>query len=101
MLELLRLLVIAGSLIIITFMVLLALPQCRLRDMLMPFVAWGFVALCAAYVISPVDAFPEVLFGPLGLFDDLGAAVMGVGTAVATIQAGRKKKAGRFDPELN
>ncbi len=49
MLELLRLLVIMGGLIIITFMVLLALPQCKLRDMLMPFVAWGFVALCAAY----------------------------------------------------
>ncbi len=48
MLELLRMMVIAGSLIIITFMVLLALPQCKLRDMLMPFVAWGFVVLCAA-----------------------------------------------------
>ena len=31
MLELLRLLVIVGGLIIITFMVLLALPQCKLR----------------------------------------------------------------------
>ncbi len=101
MFELLRLMVITGSAIIICFMVLLALPQCKLRDMLMPFVAWGFVALCAAYVISPVDAFPEVLFGPLGLFDDLGAVVMGVGTAVATVNAGKKKKASRFDPELN
>jgi uncharacterized membrane protein YkvA (DUF1232 family) len=101
MLELLRLLVVCGCLTVITFMVLLALPQCKLRDMLMPFVAWGFVALCAAYVISPVDAFPEILFGPFGLFDDLGAVVMGVGTAVATVNAGKKKKASRFDPELN
>ena len=65
MLELLRLLVIMGGLIIITFLVLLALPQCKLRDMLMPFVAWGFVALCAAYVISPVDALPEVAVRPV------------------------------------
>ena len=67
----------------------------------MPFVAWGFVALCAAYAISPVDAMPEVVLGPFGLVDDLGAVVMGVGTAVATINAGKKKKAGRIDPELN
>src|SRR5271169_4148820 len=98
MFELLRMMVVMSGVIVITFMILLALPQCKLRDMLMPFVAWGFVALCAAYAISPVDAFPEVIFGPFGLVDDLGAVVMGIGTAVATINAGKKKKAGRIDP---
>lgn len=92
MLELLRLLVIVGGLVIVTFMILLALPQCRLRDMLMPFVAWGFVALCGAYAISPVDALPEILLGPFGLVDDLAAVVLGVGTAVSTIQ-NRKRNA--------
>lgn len=101
MLELLRLLVIAGSLIILTFMVLLALPQCKLRDMLMPFVAWGFVALCAAYVISPVDALPEIALGPFGIADDFMALVAGVGTAAATIKARRKKDDHRIDPYFN
>lgn len=101
MLELLRVMVIMGGVIVITFMILLALPQCKLRQMLMPFVAWGFVALCAAYAISPVDAFPEILFGPFGLVDDIGAVVMGVGTAMATINAAKKKKAACLDPELN
>lgn len=101
MLELLRVMVIAGSLIIITFMVLLALPQCKLREMLMPFVAWGFVALCAVYAISPLDVVPEVLFGPFGLVDDLGAVVMGVGTAVSTINAAKRKKVSRIDSNLN
>ena len=101
MLELLRLLVIMGGLIIITFMVLLALPACKLRDMLMPFVAWGFVAMCAAYCISPVDALPEIVLGPFGCVDDFMALAAGVGTAWATINARKKKKASRFDPELN
>lgn len=91
MLELLRLLVIVGGLIVMTFMILLALPQCRLREMLMPFLAWGFVALCGAYAISPVDVLPEILLGPFGLVDDLGAVVLGVGTAISTVQAQKRK----------
>jgi len=35
----------------------------------------GLVAMVAAviYLASPVDVLPEVLLGPLGLFDDAGA----------------------------
>lgn len=94
MLELLRLLVVVGGLLALTFMILLALPQCRLREMLMPFVAWGFVALCGAYAISPVDVLPEILLGPFGLVDDLAAVVLGVGTAVSTIQTQKRKAHG-------
>lgn len=90
MLELLRVPVICGFLTFITFLVLLALPQCRLREMLSPFLAWAFVALCAAYALSPVDVLPEILLGPFGLVDDLGAVVLGVGTAVSTIQARKR-----------
>lgn len=91
MLELFRLIVVGGFLITMTFLILLALPQCRLREILMPFVAWGFVALCAAYAISPVDILPEIVLGPFGLVDDLGAVVAGVGTAISTIQAQKRK----------
>jgi uncharacterized membrane protein YkvA (DUF1232 family) len=101
MFELLRLMVVMAGLIVITLMVLLALPQCKLRAMLMPFVAWGFVALCAAYAISPVDLLPEVVMGPFGLFDDLGAVVAGVATAVATIRAKKQKESARHDPYFN
>jgi uncharacterized membrane protein YkvA (DUF1232 family) len=102
MLELLRLLVIVGGVVLVTFMILLALPQCKLRDMLMPFVAWGFVALCAAYAISPVDALPEIVLGPFfGLFDDAAAVVMGIGTAAATIRAKKQKESARHDPYFN
>ena len=101
MLELLRTMVLTGGVIVVTFLILLALPQCKLRDMLMPFVAWGFVALCAAYVISPVDAMPEIVLGPFGAVDDFMALVAGVGTAAAAINARKRKKPRYIDPELN
>ena len=77
MLELLHTIVIAGSLLIVTFLILLALPKCRLREIVMPFVKVAIVALCGAYVLSPVDVMPEIVLGPFGLVDDLGAAVAG------------------------
>ncbi len=101
MFELLRLMVIAGCLIVLTFMVLLSLPQSKLREFLMPFVSWAFVALCAAYAISPVDALPEIVFGPFGLVDDLGAVTLGVATAIATINARKQKKSGFPPPSRN
>jgi uncharacterized membrane protein YkvA (DUF1232 family) len=99
--ELLRLMVIVGGVIVVTFLILLSLPQCKLRDMLMPFVAWGFVVLCGLYAISPIDAMPEIALGPFGLFDDLAAAAAGIGTAVATIKAQRKKHPNYQDPHFN
>jgi uncharacterized membrane protein YkvA (DUF1232 family) len=99
--HLLEVIVIAGTLVIVTFLILLSLPHCKLRDMLMPFVAWGFIALCAAYTISPVDALPEIVLGPFGLFDDFVAAAAGIGTAMATIRASKQKKSHMNDPYFN
>ena len=101
MMHLLEVLMIVGGLVVITFLVLLSLPQCKLREILMPFVAWAFVALCAAYAISPVDALPEIILGPFGLFDDLIAAAAGVSTAMATIRASKQKKSHMSDPYFN
>ena len=91
----------SAAVLALTFMVLLSLPQCKLRDMLMPFVAWGFVVLCAAYAISPVDILPEIALGPFGLFDDLGPWSRALATAMATIQAQRQKQSGYHDPYFN
>jgi uncharacterized membrane protein YkvA (DUF1232 family) len=98
--QVLSLMVVVGGLIVITFLVLLSLPQCTLKTMIQPFVSWGFVALCAAYAISPVDVMPEIVLGPFGLFDDVAAVVAGIGTAAAAINAA-KKKALHNDPSLN
>jgi uncharacterized membrane protein YkvA (DUF1232 family) len=101
MLELMKLLVLVGGGLALAFMVLLALPQCKLRDMLMPFVVWGFVVLCAAYAISPVDVLPEIALGPFGLVDDTGALVAGIWAARSAMKAHREKQLGYSDSELN
>lgn len=61
-----------------TFLVLLSLPQSKLRDVLLPIVKWAFAILCGIYVISPMDLAPEIALGPLGVFDDLAAVVAGI-----------------------
>jgi uncharacterized membrane protein YkvA (DUF1232 family) len=101
MLHLIEVTVIVGGVLSLAFMLLLSLPQCKLRDMLMPFVAWGFVALCAAYAISPVDFVPELVCGPFGMADDFIVAVAGVGTAMARIRAKKQKHSARNDPYFN
>ena len=85
MFELLNTLVTMGTLVVITFLVLLALPQCRLREIVMPFVKIGIVALCGAYVLSPIDIMPEIVMGPFGCVDDLAAAVGGFFTLKSAI----------------
>lgn len=93
MLELLNTLVTMGTLVVITFLVLLALPACQLRNFLMPFVKIGIVALCGAYVLSPIDIMPEIVLGPFGMVDDLGAAVGGFLTLTSAV--GDFKRMGR------
>jgi uncharacterized membrane protein YkvA (DUF1232 family) len=91
MLEILKLLVLGGTALMLTFLILLALPQCRLREIVMPFVSWGFVALCTAYALSPIDVLPEVFLGPFGLIDDVGAVIAAVLTAQSAIRTQREK----------
>ena len=42
-----------------------------LRDERVSFVDKGIAMAGMAYVLSPLDLMPEILFGPLGLLDDL------------------------------
>ena len=89
MFSLLQTLLQCGTLVLISFFVLLALPQCKLREMLLPFVGWALTVLCGIYCISPVDIVPEAVFGPFGLVDDLGALIMGIASARAAMNAGK------------
>jgi uncharacterized membrane protein YkvA (DUF1232 family) len=100
-LELMKLLVVVSGVLALAFMILLALPTCKLRDMLMPYVAFGFAALCAAYAISPLDVIPDVFF-PFGFVDDAAAIAAGVTAVVSTINAAKRKKiAAKDDPYFN
>ena len=62
----------------LAFMVVLAMPQSHMRDVMKNILV---AIACALYTISPVDFVPEVIFGPLGMVDDLGAVIVGVNAA--------------------
>lgn len=87
MLEIFKMLMLCGTLIVIAFVVLLAMPKSELRSVLMPIVGWAMAIFCGFYAISPIDIMPEAVLGPFGLIDDIGAVVVGISAAKAAMRA--------------
>lgn len=87
MFEMLRLLIVIGGVLMLAFIVLLSMPQSRLREIVMPFVGWGVAALSVAYIFLPFDIMPEMLLGPAGLLDDAVALAVAFGSASAARNA--------------
>jgi uncharacterized membrane protein YkvA (DUF1232 family) len=81
-----------GTALAIAMMVLVNMPHSPLRDLLVQIVGWCFAVFCAIYCISPIDILPEAFLGPFGLIDDLGAAVVGIGSAMAAWRAGKARQ---------
>jgi uncharacterized membrane protein YkvA (DUF1232 family) len=80
-------LVLCGTGLAVAFVVLLSLPQSKLRAFLLPIVGWAVAIFCGIYCISPIDIVPEALLGPFGLVDDVGALVAGITAARAAMKA--------------
>lgn len=66
----------------LAFMVVLAMPQSRMRDVMKKVL---FAMACVVYILSPIDFMPEALLGPFGLIDDAGALVAGVASLRSAI----------------
>ena len=77
--------VLSGTVLAVTFAVLISLPKSKMREFLMPIIGWCVAIFCGIYCISPVDILPEVLLGPFGLVDDIGAVVAGISAAHAAM----------------
>lgn len=91
MFETIRMIVVCGSLLLAVFLVLLALPRSKMREVVMPVVGWAVAALSAIYVISPLDIVPDVI--PIaGWLDDGGAIVTGIAGAVMAMKAQAEHK---------
>lgn len=64
-----------------------------------------FIPLLAfLYVVSPIDFIPEALFGPLGVFDDIGLFILGLETFIRmappeVVREHMNFLKGRFDPQ--
>jgi uncharacterized membrane protein YkvA (DUF1232 family) len=83
----LRLLIGGGFVLLIVFLVLLASPASRLRDVVMPFVKFGIAILAIFYICSPVDFAPELLLGPAGMLDDAVALAVAIGSARSGVRS--------------
>lgn len=71
---------IAAGIVIVLLIILLSLPNSRLRKWLLKIVGSLLVAvmvLAIVYIASPVDALPDVI-PLLGQMDDIGALIVGV-----------------------
>lgn len=82
--------ILCGSILVLAFLVLLSLPKSKLRAVLMPIVGWTLAIFCTLYCISPVDIVPEAMLGPFGIVDDIGAAALGIASAMAAHKAGKE-----------
>ena len=80
-----------GGVLLLAFLVLLAMPQSRLREIVLPFVGWAVCALSVAFIAMPLDLVPD--FIPfVGWTDDLVALAVAIGSAVTAINAGKERK---------
>jgi hypothetical protein len=89
LIQLLGLMMLCGTVLMGLFLWALNQPEGKMRDCCLQVGGWALAALCAFYVVSPVDCFP-VAFLPI---DDFAAAVAGIKAAWEAIQAGRRQAA--------
>jgi uncharacterized membrane protein YkvA (DUF1232 family) len=64
---------VCATILAVVFMIVLAMPQSKMRDV----VKYVIIAIgCGLYILCPIDFVPEAALGPIGLLDD-GAALIG------------------------
>lgn len=76
----------------VAFLVTLALPDSPTKQFATQVIGWGIALACGLWVVSPVDLIPEALLGPIGALDDVGALLLGIGSAMAAKRAGKDSK---------
>jgi hypothetical protein len=91
MLDLLKLMVICGTVVFCTFLVLLALPKSRLRCFLLEIGSWATTAFAGVYIVSPIDLIPDFI-PVLGQLDDAVALVGGIAAALTALSARRDRQ---------
>lgn len=91
MFDLLKLALVCTTVLLLAAGILLALPKSKLRDFLMPIFSVCFAIGCGAYIISPLDAFPDVVPG-VGWVDDGVALIAGIAAARSAIRAGKASR---------
>ena len=86
-----RLIAVLAVVLLLGFLVLLSLPQSKLKEIVQPFVGWAIAALSVAYIVSPLDVLPDFI-PVVGWADDLAALAVAIASAVSAMNAGKGAK---------
>lgn len=87
----LKVFVVSGSLLFLVMLVLVSLPQSKLRCVGLELAKWALCAGLALLTVSPVDVIPDVV--PVaGWLDDIGYIVAAVAAARSAMADGKKRK---------
>lgn len=79
------------AVLVIVGVVLLGVVAVVVRKLRVPFTGAAAVLGSLAYLLSPVDAVPEIPLGPMGLLDDLVLVVAGAAYAYRVWAARRRR----------
>lgn len=86
-----KVVVISGASLFALLLILLALPQSRLRSVVFEAFFWMFSVAAVALVVSPIDIIPDIAIG-VGQIDDLLYIVGGVGSALLAFRQRRERQ---------
>ncbi len=95
LLEIIKITAIVAGIIILLLVILLSLPNSRLRKWLLKIAGSFLLAVtvtCIVYILSPLDLLPDVL-PVIGQVDDIGALITGVlnlSGGILMLKQGRK-----------
>ena len=83
-----RLIAVLGGVLVLALLILLSLPQSRLKEIIQPILGWAITALSVGMILSPIDPIPDVI--PIvGWCDDVVALVVAIASAKAAMDAGK------------
>lgn len=86
-----RLMAVLFVVLVLALLILLSLPQSRLKEIVQPILGWGITVFSVGLILSPIDPIPDVI--PLvGWCDDLVALVVAIVSAKAAMDAGKGAK---------
>ena len=79
----------------VVFVILIAMPQSKLRSICVELMKYVFAGLCCLLIMSPIDIVPDFLVGP-GQIDDLGYIVAAILAVRSGINDHQQRRLGRY-----